>query len=318
MGEDVTLVSSAEETAKDVYRTLVANDLLRDPGLPEPVHQFMVTGDPADFQRLGPRFLGPEIGAVEVVAMRLTVVGCAGSYPNPSQSPASCYLVEHDGDRDRPRPRQRRARGRCSSTSTLLDDRRRPSCSQPLPRRPLRRRGVAVRPAPLRADAARRRRCRCSGRPTPESGSPPSTGWTDRGGPRPAVRRPHARCRHRWPSARSRIEAVRAAHPVEAYCDPGRGRRPVGHLLRRHRSSRRAGRPRPRNATSPCSRRPSSATDNPPDLHLTGAEAGRIASEADVGLLLLTHHVAWNDEAEVLAEAVGRVRRSDRAGPRGA
>ena len=28
--------------------------------------------------------------------MRLTVVGCAGSYPGPD-SPASCYLVEHDG-----------------------------------------------------------------------------------------------------------------------------------------------------------------------------------------------------------------------------
>jgi glutamate racemase len=66
MGESVTLVSSAEETAKDVYRTLVANDLLRDPGLPEPMHQFMVTGDPSDFQRLGRRFLGPEIGSVEV------------------------------------------------------------------------------------------------------------------------------------------------------------------------------------------------------------------------------------------------------------
>ena len=66
MGEDVSLVSSAEETAKDVYRTLVANDLLRAPDLPEPVHQFMVTGDPAEFQRLGRRFLGPEIGAVEV------------------------------------------------------------------------------------------------------------------------------------------------------------------------------------------------------------------------------------------------------------
>jgi glutamate racemase len=68
MGESVTLVSSAEETAKDVYRTLVANDLLRDPGLPEPVHQFMVTGDPSDFQRLGRRFLGPEIGSVEVAS----------------------------------------------------------------------------------------------------------------------------------------------------------------------------------------------------------------------------------------------------------
>ena len=30
--------------------------------------------------------------------MRLTVVGCAGSYPN-AESPASCYLVEHEGYR---------------------------------------------------------------------------------------------------------------------------------------------------------------------------------------------------------------------------
>lgn len=68
MGEDVSLVSSAEETAKDVYRTLVRHDLLRDAGLPEPVHQFVATGDPEDFQRLGRRFLGPEIGRVEALA----------------------------------------------------------------------------------------------------------------------------------------------------------------------------------------------------------------------------------------------------------
>jgi glutamate racemase len=65
MGEQVTLVSSAEETAKDVYRTLVAHDLVRDPNLPEPEHHFLSTGDPAEFQRLGRRFLGPEIGLVE-------------------------------------------------------------------------------------------------------------------------------------------------------------------------------------------------------------------------------------------------------------
>jgi glutamate racemase len=68
MGEEVTLVSSAEETAKDVYRTLVAHDLVRHPDLPEPVHQFMVTGDPDEFQRLGRRFLGPEIGSVEMAS----------------------------------------------------------------------------------------------------------------------------------------------------------------------------------------------------------------------------------------------------------
>ena len=30
--------------------------------------------------------------------MRLTIVGCAGSYPGP-ESAASCYVVEHDGFR---------------------------------------------------------------------------------------------------------------------------------------------------------------------------------------------------------------------------
>ena len=47
MGEDVTLVSSAEETAKDVYRTLVAHDLLRTastkPLAPMPPPTHMVT-----------------------------------------------------------------------------------------------------------------------------------------------------------------------------------------------------------------------------------------------------------------------------------
>jgi glutamate racemase len=65
MGEAVTLVSSAEETATDVYRTLAARDLLRSDDLPEPEHRFMATGDPADFERLGRRFLGPEIGRVQ-------------------------------------------------------------------------------------------------------------------------------------------------------------------------------------------------------------------------------------------------------------
>jgi glutamate racemase len=65
LGEDVTLVSSAEETAKDVYRTLVAADLLRGADRPPPTHRFLATGDPGPFADLGRRFLGPEIGWVE-------------------------------------------------------------------------------------------------------------------------------------------------------------------------------------------------------------------------------------------------------------
>jgi glutamate racemase len=64
MGEDVTLVSSAEETAKDVYRVLTEADLLRPEDAPPPVHRFLATGDPEPFARLGRRFLGPEIGTV--------------------------------------------------------------------------------------------------------------------------------------------------------------------------------------------------------------------------------------------------------------
>jgi len=61
VGDDVTLVSSADETAKDVYRTLVAHDLLRDASLPMPHHQFLATGDPEPFADLGRRILGPAL-----------------------------------------------------------------------------------------------------------------------------------------------------------------------------------------------------------------------------------------------------------------
>jgi glutamate racemase len=64
-GPDVTLVSSADETAKDVVRVLMEHDLARDPAGPPPeAHRFLATGDPEPFRRLGRRFLGPEIGAV--------------------------------------------------------------------------------------------------------------------------------------------------------------------------------------------------------------------------------------------------------------
>ena len=71
VGEGVTLVSSAEETAKDVYRVLVREDLARDEEAPPPVHRFLATGDPEPFARLGRRFLGPEVGTVDTLQERL-------------------------------------------------------------------------------------------------------------------------------------------------------------------------------------------------------------------------------------------------------
>lgn len=67
MGEQVTLISSAEETAKDVYRVLAAGGLMRDPVLPPPVHRFLTTGDPAQFRDIGRRFLGPELAHVDTL-----------------------------------------------------------------------------------------------------------------------------------------------------------------------------------------------------------------------------------------------------------
>jgi glutamate racemase len=59
MGEEVVLVSSAEETAKDVYALLLDRGLRSDAASPH--HEFLSTGDPAAFQALAERFLGPEL-----------------------------------------------------------------------------------------------------------------------------------------------------------------------------------------------------------------------------------------------------------------
>lgn len=65
MGEGVTLVSSAEETAKDLYRILVENNLLRGQQGTPPTHRFLATGDATAFESLARRFLGPEVTQVE-------------------------------------------------------------------------------------------------------------------------------------------------------------------------------------------------------------------------------------------------------------
>ncbi len=63
MGDDVTLVSSAEECAKDVYRVLTsAASRTRPTSAPE--HRFLTTGQPEEFGRIGQRFLGPELQSV--------------------------------------------------------------------------------------------------------------------------------------------------------------------------------------------------------------------------------------------------------------
>jgi glutamate racemase len=59
MGDGVTLVSSAEESAKDVYKMLVRTDLMREAG--DPTYAFATTGRPDEFETIGRRFLGAEL-----------------------------------------------------------------------------------------------------------------------------------------------------------------------------------------------------------------------------------------------------------------
>ena len=66
VGADVTLVSSAEACAQDVYERLLETGLMRAGG--EPTYDFLTTGTPADFATVGRRFLGPEMAAASQFA----------------------------------------------------------------------------------------------------------------------------------------------------------------------------------------------------------------------------------------------------------
>jgi glutamate racemase len=66
MGDEVTLVSSAEECAKDVWKMLSTTGLARPDG--EAAYDFLTTGTPDDFASIGRRFLGPEMAVASQFA----------------------------------------------------------------------------------------------------------------------------------------------------------------------------------------------------------------------------------------------------------
>lgn len=82
MGESVTLVSSAEETAKEVYRVLTERDLLRPANAGPPEHVFRTTGPSDTFRRLSRRFLGPDVtGVTEASVADATVSAVSAVTP---------------------------------------------------------------------------------------------------------------------------------------------------------------------------------------------------------------------------------------------
>ena len=229
--------------------------------------------------------------------MRVTVIGCAGSFPGPD-SPASCYLLEAEGFR-------------------LVIDMGNGAL------------GVLQRYAELFAvDAI----CVATCTPTTASTWAP-TGWrgsTPPDGPRPPIPVYGPRgtaervggLRRRGPSAAVqarfdvrelepgpfgigpfRITTDRVNHPVETFgfrvehdgwqlaysADTGESdalvRLAAGADLLLCEASFLDGQ------------------DNRPDLHLTARQAAAHAARAGVGQLVLTHLVPWNDRERSLAEA---------------
>ena len=65
-GRDVTLIFSAEETAREVAETLARKRIENDADR-EGSYRFLTTGDPEAFRAIGRRFLQLPIGEVEHV-----------------------------------------------------------------------------------------------------------------------------------------------------------------------------------------------------------------------------------------------------------
>jgi glutamate racemase len=74
MGPDVVLISSAEETAKDVFAILMSEGLSTSEET-MPSHEFLCSGDPQSFLALAARFLGPEAAEVRAQSVQPAPLG---------------------------------------------------------------------------------------------------------------------------------------------------------------------------------------------------------------------------------------------------
>ena len=83
MGDAVTLVSSDTETANDVYRVLVSQNMLRTAAAP-PSYRYEATGGSAnEFLRLAHRLIGPEVSQVDLVQTGTISLGALSHFTTP-------------------------------------------------------------------------------------------------------------------------------------------------------------------------------------------------------------------------------------------
>lgn len=66
-GDEVTLISSAEETAVDARNVLENTSLLNPLNTNKPRHRFFVSGKPHAFEEIGEKLLGREVKAYQVI-----------------------------------------------------------------------------------------------------------------------------------------------------------------------------------------------------------------------------------------------------------
>jgi ribonuclease BN (tRNA processing enzyme) len=218
--------------------------------------------------------------------MRLTIVGCSGSYPGP-ESAASCYLLEEEQDGRTWRILLDLGNGALGQLHRYVD--------------PLTVDAVFL--SHLHADHCLDLCGYYVMRKYHPSGAQPQIPVWGPAGTAERMARAYDlplepgmneefRFLEHVTGGRSvevgpfRIEARQVVHPVAAYA-----LRVSAHLLLAEASFR-------------------SGDDNPPDLHLTGADCGRTASVAGVERLVLTHVPPWHDPADAEAEA-----RAEWAGP---
>jgi ribonuclease BN (tRNA processing enzyme) len=238
-------------------------------------------------------------GALAWITVRITIVGCAGSFPAPD-SAASCYLID-TGDFKLVLDLGNGALGTLQRYVSL-DDVDAVCLSHLHADHCLDMCGFSV--AKTHHPLGLRRRIPVYGPPataerlTRAMGLEPGTGMTDAF----AFVDLAAGATEIGPL---RITTARMNHPVETFgfriehdgrvlaysADTG----PAPELVRLARGA----------DVLLCEASYVDGSDLPPDLHLTARQAARHAAQAGVGELVLTHLVAWNDPAVTLEQADG-------------
>ena len=226
--------------------------------------------------------------------MRLTVVGCSGSHPGP-ESACSCYLVEHDGFRlvldlgnGSLGPLQRFIKP-SQIDALYLSHMHGDHWLDLVPLAHVRRhqRDAEVRVLPVMAPVAERGRIAGAfGHPASElddvfAFADPAEGMI---GP-------------------FEVKLIRTVHPVETHAirltaggrslvytaDTGPFPELAGFADRADLLLAEAGF--------------SEDYEHPPDMHLTGADAGKLAADANVRSLVITHVAPWDDPQTAIATA---------------